>query len=169
MANDEGMIPDKYEKYVLAILFACLFASISWLAPAAYLTTTPPADHVEIESVSINQTTNTTHNLTVRYDSREKYPIEAQITLYQEQNDSDVSMETWSTSSVIQEGQHETSLTLDVKEPLPAGTYFYEFKLRIHAGYNVEKTYVYTTDSFPVENSSESTMICCGLTPLAPD
>lgn len=152
MADD--IIPAQYERWLLAILFAAMFASISWIAPATYLAVTPAENQVQIESVSINQTSNTTHNVTIDYQAQEKYPVEVEITLYQEQNESDVAIETWTTSSVIPEGEHERSLTLDVKEPLDEGIYFYEIDIRIHAGYNVEKEYSYSTDSFPAENST---------------
>lgn len=141
-------------RWVLAILFAALFASISWIAPATYLAISPAENQMEIQSVDINQTSNTTHNLTIEYQSQDRYPIESQITLYKDQNQSDIARESWTSSSVIPSGENERSLTLDMTEPLANGTYYYEFEIRIHAGFNVEKKYIYTTDSFPVKNTT---------------
>lgn len=153
---NSGAIPDEYEKYVLAILFATLFASLSWIVPAAYLSVIPPSDHVQIQSVSINQTDNTTQNVTVTYESRDKYPIEASITLYKNRNDTNAVVQKWSRSGIIRAGKYTTSTTLETAETLEPGTYYYEFKLKIHADYNVKKTYIYKTDSFPVTNSSNT-------------
>lgn len=165
----DGVIPDEYDRYVLAILFAALFASISWIAPATYLAVTPPADHIEIQSVSVNQTSNTTHNVSVEYSSRDRYPVEGEITLYREESAGDVAIDSWTTSSVIPPGEHHGSIILDLTDPPPAGTYYYEFELLIHADYNVEKEYTYETDSFPIENSSDTSALCCETTPITPD
>lgn len=166
MAKD--LIPDQYDRWVLAILFAALFASISWIAPATYLAVTPPSDHIEIDTVSINQTDNSTHNATVEYEARDKYPVEAQITLYQEQNESSSAVEHWTTSRVVPAGEHQAHVVLDLTEPPDEGTYYYEFKILIHADYNVEKEYVYETDSFPIENKTTSALCCGGQTPISP-
>lgn len=165
----EDLIPDQYDRYILAILFASLFAAGSWGIPALYLTATPPADHVSIDSVTLNQTDNMTHNATVDYEARDKYPVEAEITLYQEQNGSASAVEHWTTSRIVPAGEHERTVVLDLTEPPPEGTYYYEFKILIHADYNVEKEYIYETDSFPIENKTESTALCCGgAVPLSP-
>lgn len=152
MAN--RTIIGEQNRWVLAILFAALFASISWIAPATYLAVSPADNQMQIQSVNVEQTSNTTHNLTIEYQSQDRYPIEAQITLYKDQNESDIASESWTTSSVIPAGENKQSLTLDVAEPIANGTYYYEFDIRVHVGYNVEKEYTYTTDSFPVTNSS---------------
>lgn len=156
MANkrNEGVIPAKYERFVVALLFAAIFASISWIAPMMYVTASQPADHVQINSVSVNETKNSTHNVTVDYHSRDKYPVEAQVTLFRQENGSSTAVEYWTTSAVLNAGSGTANLSLDLSGPPDPGQYYYAFNVDIHVGYNVQKTYVYETDTFSITNST---------------
>lgn len=149
-----GKSENGYERWVAALLIASLFAAISWLAPAMYLgMLSAPSDHVQINSVSINQTDDQHHNVSIEYWGRDKYPIEAEITLFQEQNKSDNAIEQWTVTRVVPAGESERAISLRLNQPLPPGEYYYEFDLTVHVGYNIERQYVYQTDAFPVSDS----------------
>lgn len=155
MASDnEGLIPNNYEPLVLAVLFAAVFASISWIAPAMFLAASQPADHVQINSVSVNEMDNRTHNITVDYYSREKYPVETRITLFRDENGSSSAVEYWTLSEVLSPGSGTALLDLDLEEKPIEGLYYYRFRVDIHADYNIEKTYTYETDAFMVTNET---------------
>lgn len=152
--GSNGVIPAQYEKYILALFFAALFASVSWITPATYIAVTPPSENVQINSVSINETSNTTHNVTVNYWSRDEYPIEVAITLYEDNNGSDVTAEKWTVSTVLPAGEGSDVLTLELQDQPDSGLYYYGFEVYIHAGYNIEKTYSYETDTFSITNQT---------------
>lgn len=152
--TNEGVIPPKYEKFVLALLFAAIFSSVGWMVPALYLQTSPPAEHVQINSVSVNETSNTTHNVTVDYHSRDRYPVDAQITLFRQHNGSSTAVEYWRTSVILPQGSGTSNLNLDLQNQPEEGLYYYAFDVDMMVGYNVQKTYEYKTDTFTITNGT---------------
>lgn len=144
------------DRLVYAVLFALLFASMSWILPAGYYTMVPQDRMLSVEEVAVDATDSGEHTLNVSYESRGDYVVEAQILLFQkdENEEVDVTKQKWGIEGFIKPGTHETSLNLDIENPLASGTYFYEIRVRFRPGYNVERTAVYKTSPFTVKNNT---------------
>lgn len=144
------------DRLVYAVLFALLFASLSWIIPAGYYTMAPQDRMLSVDEVAVDATDEDQHTLNVSYESRGDYVIEAQILLFQQKEDEkvDVAQQRWSIEGFIEPGDHETSLNLDIEKPLTSGMYFYEVRIKFRPGYNVERTEVYKTTPFSIENNS---------------
>lgn len=151
---------DRRSRLFYVVLFASLFAAISWLGPAAYYQFSPAESHVSIEGTDVSVVDNETHQLEITYDARARYPVEAEITLYEQTNDTKAKIESWKFGRFVEQGRHTTSLTLELSDALEPGTYVYEIDVVIHADYNVDKQYTHQTDTITVvaENTTNSSV-----------
>lgn len=151
---------EKYikEKWVYAIFFALLFASLSWVLPAGYYTIAPQDRMLDVEEVTVDTTNPQEHALNVTYEAKGDYVIEAQILLFQknESEEVDITQQKWEVEGFIEPGTHRTTLNLGIEKPLPSGMYYYEVRIKFRPGYNVERTAVYKTTPFSIENNSSA-------------
>lgn len=140
-----------------AIMFAAVFAAVSWMAPAAYYSLAPAESIVEIESTEVTTVDNSTHNLSVTYESQGRYPAEAKVTLYRSEESGDAAVQTWRLDGFLEEGSGSVDLTLTLDEPPPPGGYYYEIEATFHVGYNVERQITATTSTFSLPPESNAT------------
>lgn len=150
----------KAEKLILVVVFALMFAGLSWIIPVAYHSASPAENYVEITDSELQIEDNTTHQLNLTYKSRGRYPVEATVSLYEEGEP--VSVGSWQMSGFIPQGSHVADLSLDRSEPLTPGTYYYSVDVRIHLEKDVLKTYYWESPRFVVSNetaTNETSMV----------
>lgn len=161
MANTDGSTDDDESErirsgIIMAVLFAALFGSISWMAPAFIYTVADAEYHVDFTDSAV-ETNGRTHTISITYQSRAKIPAEVNIILYKDipNTTTDEQLQTWTTRGFFKQGTHTTEIELSQANIRGVGTYYYSLEAKLHIDYNVDRTVSHQTDRFIVTNESE--------------
>lgn len=149
-------IPDRV-LYVL--LFAAVFAALSWMVPAAYHAV-QPADHylqVQEAAVSVDENDTSDHEIEVVYWSRDGTIVDVRLVLERVESDGTRSeVRAWRFETYISEGVETATLDRELDEPPDGGSYVYRFDVEFEVRYNVQKSYSYETGTFHIVNTTDA-------------
>lgn len=148
-------IPDRV-LYVL--LFAAVFAALSWMVPAGYHAIQPADQYIQVQEASVTVDENDTqvHEVAVTYWSRTGVVVDVRLILERVESDGARSeVQAWHFDTYIPQGAETVMFERTLDEPPDAGTYIYRFDATFTTRYNVEKTYSYETGQFYIVNGTD--------------
>lgn len=155
MTDRKLRVPVTRSSILYAALFALAFAAASWFVPAAYYHLSAPSDHVEITELDVETAPDLeyAHRLEISVHAKQKYPVEATVTLYRHTDgDRRVSVREWSFTGILEPGKQTNTLPLDRSEPLRTGVYSYTISATIYTDYHAVKRIEAQTGTFEVVN-----------------
>lgn len=142
-----------------AILFAILFVTLGWIAPAAYASYAPASTYMEVHEFSAQNTTTNSNVHMVCFDRtvHEAHTGQAFIELYLKNGDTDKTVEVDSSTMerYFQEGRHDVVTPFELPNHLQEGKYQYLLVVKMElVNGRVAREFAYTSDPFYVEDSS---------------
>lgn len=148
-------IPDRV-LYVL--LFAAVFAALSWMVPAAYHAIQPADHYIQVQeaAVSVDENDSSVHQIEVVYWSRDGTVVDVRLILERVESDGTRSeVQAWRFETYIPEGAETTTFDRELDEPPDGGAYVYRFDAEFQVAYNVQKSYSYETPTFHIEGTDD--------------
>lgn len=146
-------------RVLYVVLFASLFAALTWMIPAAYHAVQPAEHYFEIQdaSVAVDENDTSAHDIEAVYWARDDVVVDVRMILEAVEEDGARSeVQAWRFREFVERGSHTTTLHREVSEPLEQGTYVYRLDVTFRVEYNVQKTYSFESGRFSVVTDAES-------------
>jgi len=144
-----------------AILFALLFISVGWIAPAAYASYAPERQFIQVNEFSAEDTTTSAERHLICFDRNiEKAQTGKVFTeLYLVSNENKtVEVDSRTMERYFQDGDHAIETTMPLPERLETGEYQYVLVIKMElANGRVEREFEFTSQTFSVTNGSAPT------------
>lgn len=141
----------------LVILFAILFISLGWIAPAAYASYAPQDSYIEVHEFSATDTTTAAESHTVFFDRTVHSPNTATIftELYLiSEDDTRVEVDTRQMERYFQEGSATVVSDFPLPDSIVAGEYRYVMVVEMDLVQGrIIREFVFTSESFTVAKS----------------
>lgn len=139
-----------------AIVFAMLFVGLSVALPTVYYATAPSSWLLNVESTDTDAEQDRIQ-LHANYQSSDDWPYQAVVNLYHRQpGGSSVVVERWRFDGFLENGRQKSNRTLIPDSDLDPGSYYIEIEIKIHTRYYATRSIMHTTDTFVINDSSES-------------
>lgn len=145
------MLQKTPDRVLYVILFAAVFAALSWMVPAAYHAV-QPADHylqVQESSVSVDENDTRVHEIEVAYWSRDGTIVDVRLILERIESDGTrIEIRAWRFETYVPKGVDGVTFERELDEAPDGGAYVYRFDVEFDIAYNVQKSYSHETDKF---------------------
>lgn len=151
----------KINRVHTAILFAVLFITVGWIAPAAYTSYAPDSQYIEVHDFNAENATTADDSHKICFDRTVHEPntgtVFTELSLIHSSGErEEVSTKTF--ERYFQSGNEEVITGLDLPSDLKKGEYRYSLvvKMSLLNG-RVAREFAYTSDSFYITDSNNTT------------
>lgn len=156
----------QFQRAHLAILFAILFITIGWIAPAAYASYAPQSEYIEVHEFSAQDATISDDQHQVCFNRTVHNPSTATVftELYLVQEGGErIEVDSRTLERYLQAGDTTVKTAFPLPDNIQPGEYRYVMVVNMDLTQGrVERSFEFTSESFTISTSSEniSTTAC---------
>lgn len=145
-----------------AILFALLFVTVGWIAPAAYASHAPESQFIEVHSFSAQDATTADDRHLICFDRTVYEPnsgtIFTELYLIDGETDTRTQVKTETMERYFQSGTSEVSTLMPLGDHIEAGEYQYMLVVEMDLTEGrVQREFTYKSDTFNITESNQTT------------
>lgn len=149
----------------VALLFAILFVSVGWIAPAAYASYAPEDQFIEVHSFEAEDTDTSASEHTICFDrtvhESHSGTIYTELYLVSDSNAS-IEVDARTMNSYFEAGRHIVSTEFSLPNDLQAGEYKYLLVVEMElANGRVQREFSYTSETFTITNNTTTGNYTC--------